>query len=420
MAFNKGTLEFAEYQKEGVRWALSQRYSLNGDEPGLGKTRQAIGAIVLAKVPAIVVAPAYLHESWKQELAKSALHVTSFDHINPVNYVGKGTEVLLMTYHQVQFYGVIKGFEFLVIDEAHAFKNLDAARTEHLITWVEGWKPKYLLLMTGTPIKNNVPELFVPLFLKSLDAKAKLKITDEYPSFYTFAMNFSNIVNKGRGASFSGSKNLPELKTYLKDFMIRRRADEVLELPDEIDHDILVKYSESDILWEIFTAFKGETSPEIQLKMEAASSKAPFTAEFARSLYAQESTPIMVFSDHRTPIEIIESELAKDHRGKIGVITGSHTKVQRDRAIATFRKGELTHLLCTIGAAKEGLTLVESNNMINNDLSWIPSDNTQVRARIRRIGQTKKCYYHNILGSNIDLKIARMLKDKMNVIRKVL
>jgi SNF2 family DNA or RNA helicase len=408
VAFNKGQLEFKDYQKEGARWAFSQRYSLNGDEPGLGKTRQALGAIILAKVPAIIVAPAYLQESWKAEIALSGLEL--------------GKDVLLLTYHQAKSWRTLPWhkFLFLVVDESHAYKNLEAQRTEEMVTWIEQWRPKYLLLMTGTPIKNNIPELFVPLFLKSLDKDAKMKITDKYPSFFTFAMNFSNIVNKGRGSTFSGSKNIPELKTYLKDFMIRRRAEEVLELPDEIDHDILVNYPESDILWEIFTAFKGETSPEIQLKMESASSKAPFTAGYVSSLYVQVDAPIIVFSDHKTPLEIIESELDLPSSVKVGVITGAKTKSARDRAIADFKRGDTRILLCTIGAAKEGLTLVQANNMVINDLSWVPADNTQVRARIRRIGQTKKCIYHNILGSNIDQKIARMIRDKMNVIKKVL
>ena len=60
-----------EYQKEGIAYALEKKKCIMGDEPGLGKTAQAIGVLTVTKAfPALVICPASLKVNWQRELRK--------------------------------------------------------------------------------------------------------------------------------------------------------------------------------------------------------------------------------------------------------------------------------------------------------------------------------------------------------------
>ena len=418
MAFKKRP-EFIldEYQKVGVKFHLANTYSMNADVPGLGKTRQAIGSILVLEKRTIVVAPAYLLETWKAELDRTELNFMEWTPEEKL-FSDRLPEVLVMSYHSMQKFDKkwLPFFGFLIIDESHAFKTPEAQRTIALGEMISDWRPSSLLLMTGTPLKNgNGAELYIPFVFKNLQPGRQTDFFDKYPSPYTFASHFAHIRPDGKT---KGVKNEVELGMMLKEFMIRRTEEDVgLELPEAVINEIFVKYHEDPMLLQIFNAFKGETALEIQLKMESAACKAPFTAKFVDSKFEEIDSPLIVFSDHRSAIEIIRDEMKLK---KVGVIMGGATKASRDKTVAQFRRGELNALLATVGAIKEGLNLVESNNMVENDCPWVPSDLTQIRARIRRRGQTKTCFYWKILGCSVDLKINRMVEFKAANIKKVL
>ena len=64
-------MEPYEYQKEGIAYALEKKRCIMGDEPGLGKTAQAIGVLTVTKAfPALVICPASLKVNWQRELKK--------------------------------------------------------------------------------------------------------------------------------------------------------------------------------------------------------------------------------------------------------------------------------------------------------------------------------------------------------------
>lgn len=393
---------------------------MNADVPGLGKTRQAIGSILVLEKRTIVVCPAYLIETWRQELDRTELIVQEWTNDSPA--VKTTTEVLLMSYYSMQEFFRIHmmvaalGFDFLVVDESHAFKTPDTQRTQALGEMVGKWRPSFFLQMTGTPLKNgNGAELYIPLLFKALQPGYQSDFLERFPSAYTFATHFSNMKPDG---STKGVKNEVELGMLLKPFMIRRTEEDAgIVLPEAVFNEYYVRYDEDPMLLQIFNAFKAETNLEIQLKMESAACKAPFTAKLIDSKYEEIVSPIIAYSDHRTAIEIMRDEMKMR---KVGVIMGGMTKASRDRTAAQFRRGELNGLLATVGAIKEGLNLVESNNMFENDIPWVPSDLTQIRARIRRRGQTKTCFYHKSLGCSIDVKINRMVEFKAAQTRKVL
>jgi hypothetical protein len=406
------------YQKTGVEFHLRHGYSMNADVPGLGKTRQAIGSILVLEVKTVVVAPAYLIETWTQELSNTEL---VFQEWTPEKEILEKTEVLLMSYHSMQVFTAlglwqVYGGDFLIVDESHAFKTPDAARTMALGDLVSHWRPSSFLQLTGTPLKNgNGAELYIPMVFKAMRPGGDKSFFEKFPSYYTFASHFANV--RPDGKTF-GVKNETELGIMLLGFMIRRDEEDVgVVLPPEVFNSVYVKYKEDPMLLKIFNAFQKDHAMEIQLKMEAAAIKAPFSAKFIVNKYEEIDAPIIAYSDHRAAVEIMRDEMKLKN---VGVIMGGMLKKSRDKTVAQFRKGELSVLLATVGGIKEGLNLVESNNMVENDIPWIESDLIQIRRRIRRRGQTKTCFYHKILGCSVDKKINDMVEYKAAQTRKVL
>lgn len=414
-----------KYQVEGAIFALSHFYTLNRDEPGLGKTLQALLALcmLLDKHPgkrALVICPQYLKRNWQIETEEwTELFGNNYDH--KVQDEVFDNDIVFLSYYQLRLHWEKlkdEKFDLIIVDEAHNFKNPKAKQTISLLKLIDHLKPEHLLLLTGTPIKNRVPDIFIPLYLMAMGPKTENPITKKYRSYFLFCYNFCIVRKTNFGTQFTGMKNVDELKTYLRGRMIGRKKSEVLELPPIVEKYVTVEYKESSEVLAEFAAFNGVVeSADSSAKAESARLKAPFTAEYVRDLLEQEVGPVVVFTDHRHPIPILESAL-RDYR--VRSIHGGVSGHIRDQIKESFQRGEVDVLVCTVGAFSTGVTLTRSHHMVFNDLPWVPSDLQQAMDRILRIGQNFSCVYHYIVGAVVDKKIHRALKEKLRTIKKVL
>ncbi len=307
-------------------------------------------------------------------------------------------------------------------------KNIEAKRTQMMHKYIKGNLPAKLTLLSGTPVKNRVDEFYSLLVLLSYCPTNKngLKIHNKFRTQYAFSKHFSNekvfnISVRGRRVEvrkFEGLKNPEELKSYLRGKYIRRLTSQVITLPELSEKYVEVnyKFSKDLELGEAFAKFKGKPEGHIMaLKRESAISKAPFTADYCKNIFSETGSPVVIFSDHIDPVQIIAGKLKK-----AGIITGSTDMAERHRIVEQFQNGKLDYLVATIGAASTGLTLTASSNLVFNDMSYIPADNAQASARIHRIGQKNKCIVHKICGSIIDRHIMTSLSSKQQIIDRVL
>jgi SWI/SNF-related matrix-associated actin-dependent regulator 1 of chromatin subfamily A len=131
----------------------------------------------------------------------------------------------------------------------------------------------------------------------------------------------------------------------------------------------------------------------------------------------KEVGPIVIFTDHLGPVEVIREEL-KDF--KVAVIVGGVSVKKREKIKTDFQAGYYDVLIATIGAFSTGVTLTRSSNLVFNDISWVPSDLQQAKDRIHRLGQTATCFVHYIVGAVVDKKILRSIQAKLRTIKKVL
>lgn len=245
-------VQLKEYQLLGVNWlALLHRKRLScilADEMGLGKTIQVISFFAHLKEqgnkgPHLVIVPSSTLENWCREFARFAPSIAVQTY-----YAGKterpelrkmlsetqrkqeddGWEVLITTYNLAagddkdrKFFRRM-GWETIVFDEGHSLKNFSSQRYQALMKYGTKWR----LLLTGTPLQNNLQEL-VSLMNFIL------------PEQFADATENLRAIFKTKGDSkvaLLSQERVSRAKKMMTPFVLRRRKDQVLkDLPKKTE-----------------------------------------------------------------------------------------------------------------------------------------------------------------------------------------
>ncbi|KAF2568751.1 hypothetical protein F2Q68_00026230 [Brassica cretica] len=241
----KGTLK--EYQMKGLQWLVNcYEQGLNGilaDEMGLGKTIQAMAFLAhLAEEkniwgPFLVVAPASVLNNWSDEISRFCPDLKTLPYwgglqertilrknINPKRMYRRdaGFHILITSYQLLvtdeKYFRRVK-WQYMVLDEAQAIKNSTSIRWKTLLSF----NCRNRLLLTGTPIQNNMAELWALLhFIMPM-------LFDSHEQFNEW---FSRgIENHAEHGGTLNEHQLNRLHAILKPFMLRRlKKDVVSEL----------------------------------------------------------------------------------------------------------------------------------------------------------------------------------------------
>src|SRR5699024_652387 len=160
-----GTLR--PYQLFGTKYAVYNKRTLIGDEMGLGKTIQALGVITHLftenKTRAFVICPKSVMANWAHEIEKWTGIPVKIFHGSKRDEAYKEwleTPSILITNPEHTKNLDIDALDYvdcLIIDEAHLIKNPKTQRTQNAMAIAA--KREYVMMMTGTPIENNVNEM---------------------------------------------------------------------------------------------------------------------------------------------------------------------------------------------------------------------------------------------------------------------
>lgn len=401
------------HQQETVGEVLTKKYLGDFSSMGVGKSLSALAAIIESNKKALIVCPPslvnnWLHEVKKHTTLKATPHFLKWD---------STADITVVPYTQVQkAEECFKNCTFIVSDEGHFLKNMNAKRTMYFHSLFYKYVPEYYMYLSGTPIKNRLPDIYSFLVLLS-QGPTYPKITEHYKSFYSFCCRFTNVASGTYGLSYTGMKNVEELRTFIKPYTIKHTAD-VLDLPELNESSIIVSYIDNPNLAEAFKSFTGSKfSADITIKVQSALAKANFTANYVSEALNQEEGPIVVFSDHRKPLDVMELELSSF---RVRQITGDTSMSKRTEFIEMLNNKQLDVLLCTFGAASTGINLTASSLMVFNDLPWTVSEYEQAKKRSHRMGQKRVCRIVNIIGSSVDELILKSLDAKAKVINGVI
>ncbi|KAJ1430026.1 SNF2-related, N-terminal domain [Sesbania bispinosa] len=254
----KGRLK--EYQLKGLQWLVNcYEQGLNGilaDEMGLGKTIQAMAFLAhLAEEkniwgPFLVVAPASVLNNWNEELERFCPELKRLPYwgglsertvlrksINPKDLYRREAKFhILITSYQLlvsdeKYFRRVK-WQYMVLDEAQAIKSSNSIRWKTLLSF----NCRNRLLLTGTPIQNNMAELWALLHFIM-------------PTLFDSHEQFNEWFSKGieNHAEHGGTLNehqLNRLHSILKPFMLRRvKKDVISELTTKTEVTVHCKLS---------------------------------------------------------------------------------------------------------------------------------------------------------------------------------
>ncbi|KAJ9100566.1 hypothetical protein QFC21_003610 [Naganishia friedmannii] len=254
--------QLKDYQMRGLSW-LAHLYEsgINGilaDEMGLGKTIQSISLLAwLAEThniwgPFLVVAPTSTVHNWQAELTRFAPRLKVLPHWGTpadrevirrewtrpaVTFTEDAPfHIVVTSYDMVnvdtQYFKKVR-WQYMILDEAQAVKNAGTQRWTNLLSL----KSRNRLLLTGTPIQNNMGELWALLHFI---------MPDLFTSLQDFTQWFSRGIEDGTGRKndMLQAQQLRRLHDVLRPFMLRRVKRNVQsELGEKIEKDILVNLS---------------------------------------------------------------------------------------------------------------------------------------------------------------------------------
>jgi hypothetical protein len=455
-------LELMPHQAQVVASAAAgHRTFLLADEPGLGKTAQALFAAQAANAyPLLVVVPNVVKTNWAREAdlwtpnrAATVIHgngdtIDGFADIVIVNY-----EVLD---RHVGWLGDL-GFRGMVVDEAHFIKNKSSQRSQHVLELSERIRsriPRPLLMaLTGTPLINDIEDFrAIWQFLGWIDDKKPLAelmdsleetgLTPADPGFYPAARRCVVDLGVVRRRKIDVAADIParriaDLPVELDEKAGRsiREAERDLArrlvsryesalatrtsgpVVDGIDRDLVRRVA----TWERKDTKEAKTDDNVfGMMRRIGQAKAGLAADYASQL-ARSAGKVVFFAKHVDVMDIAEETFAK--RGiRFSSIRGGQTPTSRQKQIDAFVKDPgVAIAVCSLTAAGVGLTLQVASNIVLAELSWTDAEQTQAIDRSHRIGQTEPVTAWRIIAAQtIDAKIAELIDSKAGLAARAL
>lgn len=394
------------HQEKAAAFHIHAGYSLNGSEMGTGKSLVALEFIRRSGLKGLVVGPAFLAKTWEREAERAGV---------PIKFIAYSM-LHKARLRDLEPYGV------WVADEVHYLKSPTAIRTHAFYSLVKKLTPPYFLGLSGTLVKNKVPDLWVPLAICSQSPTDTngIKLTGELTKYRAFSRHFCNLevlmIRGARVERFSGIKDgmLPELKGLLEGKYLRvKLLDVVDDMPEMTRKEFYTRVRPVPGLEEAFEIYMAGGKTDPTSKSLSALMKVPDTAEYVTDML-ETGESVLVFTDHIASAKELAQTLSAPY------ITGQMPSHARADLVERFQAKQVPCLVATIGSLSVGVTLTAARHVVFNDMSWCHSDNAQAEARIHRIGQKYPCVAHYAVGSPTDEKITKVLLLKASTAERIL
>ncbi|KAH8815811.1 putative helicase mot1 [Xylogone sp. PMI_703] len=326
--------ELRSYQQEGVNWLhFLNKYHLHGilcDDMGLGKTLQTICIVAsdhhmraeefaktsapdVRRLPSLIICPPTLSGHWQQEIKTYAPFLTCMAYVGPPADRQRIRDQLGTTDIVITSYDICRNdcdilaplnWNYLVLDEGHLIKNPRAKVT----VAVKRLLSNHRLILSGTPIQNNVLELWSLFdFLMPGFLGAEKVFLDRFAKPIA-ASRFSKSSSKEQEA---GALAIEALHKQVLPFLLRRLKEEVLDdLPPKILQNYYCDLSElQKKLFEDFTRKEGKTIAEKAASNDKESKQHIFQAlQYMRKLC---NSPALVMKEGHKQYEETQRFLAK-------------------------------------------------------------------------------------------------------------
>lgn len=433
-------LEPYDYQKEGIAYALLHKRCIFGDQPGLGKTLQAIGTVTIAKsYPCLVICPAALKINWQREFKKFAgkqalilddknknswhrfvetkccdIFITNYESLKKFFVLDVKNDTRF-TLRSITFDPRISLFKSVVIDESHKCKSTKTQQSKFVEGICKG--KEFVLELTGTPVVNDNTDL-----IQQLKIMGRL---EDFGGYKNFVERYCNGPKK--------ASNLKELnwRLWTSCFFRREKAKVLTQLPDKtrqyIEMDITTRdeYSraENDLInylrvyknasdEKIAKSMRGEVMVRMGiLKAVSARGKIKAAADFIHDVI-DGGEKLIVFAY----LKEVVLEMKKLFPDAV-TVTGEDNATQKQAAVDAFQNDPNCRLIIlNYKSGGTGLTLTASSRVAFIEFPWTFSDCEQAEDRAHRNGQKNNvnCYY--FLGKDtIDEYMYQVIQTKKSI-----
>ncbi|RLC26198.1 MAG: ATP-dependent helicase [Deltaproteobacteria bacterium] len=448
------------YQEETARKVLKsfRGRALLSDEVGLGKTIEAL--IVFKEYiqrgmvkSALILTPTPLVSQWQGELkTKFGLDIPSTD--DP-DYRMKGLSFwkepfVLASINLAKSknnFSVVteREYDMVIVDEAHHLKN------RNTLNWklVNALKKRFLLLLTATPVENNLMELYN---LVTLLKPGQLKTALEFRKEFMTRGDPTDPQNRSKLKELLGQVMIRNTRALARIDIPHRFAQTIKLDPDKNENEL---YERISALVQNINETNG-TSHKLLLKNlleEAGSSPRAVSLTLSRvlakkDLLLEQEKEIRAINnlcrslDHTRKnkflLKLIRSSPGKkiifvkyigtlDHISDFlsweeiphALFHGSMDNRKKDKQIKSFREDK--DILVTTEVGGEGRNLQFCHQMVNYDLPWNPMKIEQRIGRIHRIGQEKEVMIYNLCATgSVEDYILEVLDKKINMFEMVI
>ena len=447
--------ELRDYQIVGFDWMSRLAHWGAGaclaDDMGLGKTLQAL-AVLLSRAkngPSLVIAPTSVCFNWQQEAVKFAptLNVKLFADCATTEQRSSlldsvtGFDCVIVSYGLLQRESERLAkvqWHTIVADEAQALKNPLAKRTQAACAL----KGDFKIITTGTPIENNLTELWSLFRFITPGLLGNVKRFGE-----RYALPIENV----KEDKLAARKASLGLKALIQPFILRRMKSQVLtELPARTEINIHVELSVKEqnfyealrrnAVENITNATKTANEGEQRIKMLAeliklrqacchpklvmpetplGSSKLAALDELLDELQ-KNNHKALIFSQFVGHLQIIKAHL--DSRSiQYQYLDGSTSQKQRASRVNAFQCGEGDVFLISLKAGGSGLNLTAADYVIHMDPWWNPAVEEQASDRAHRMGQTRPVTIYRLIAKNtIEDRIVALHQHKRDLADKLL
>ena len=443
------------YQLDGLRW-LDRMTSLGlgcclADDMGLGKTITLIALHLHRQratetaCPTLVVCPTSLLGNWEREIGRFAPGTAVRRYHGPGRSLEAvaGDEIVLTTYGTLRQDADIladRGWGLVAADEAQHAKN----PYSHTARALRGLGSQARVALTGTPVENNLSELWALLDWTTPGLLGSLK---------SFRGRYARAIEGEQDQAAAD-----RLARLIGPFVLRRRKSDpgiAPELPrkTETDHPVALTREQAAL----YEAFVRETLAEIEraegiarrglvLKLltvlkqicnhpaqylkdhglketgralAGRSGKLELLDELLDTILA-EGGSVLVFTQYVEMGRLLERHLAG--RGiATSFLHGQVPVRRREEMVDAFQAGQVPVFLLSLKAAGVGLNLTRAGHVVHYDRWWNPAVEEQATDRAYRIGQTQPVQVHRLITEGtVEERIAETLKAKRDLADRVL
>ncbi|EKX46521.1 hypothetical protein GUITHDRAFT_70514 [Guillardia theta CCMP2712] len=450
------------YQLDGLKWLVNQHDTgaggILGDEMGLGKTLQVISLLGFLKTvrgedgPHIVIAPLSVMNNWVTEIKRwcPQLRAVPFhgpqserERIKREKLIYGKFDVMCTTYEMlVADTYTCQRFHwgYIVLDEAHRIKNEKTQMGQA----VRRLRSSHRLLITGTPLQNNMHELWsllnflYPEVLSNAD---------------TFDKEWKSNSKPEENSSPLNEKLLSAAHALLGPLMLRRLKSDVLssmQIPPKTEIKILVPLTEMQRFWysKMLTgecaslagsgqtdAYKRLNSLVMQLRkvcnhpylFEEADVNSGWTDEAIvqasgkmivldklLTKLQKEGRKVLVFSQFTSMLDVL-GDFMHFRRYKFLRLDGSTSVARRRYEIACFQnpKSDYFVYLISTRAGGLGINLTAADTVVLYDSDWNPSIDSQAQDRAHRFGQKKPVSVYRLISRHtVEQRILQVAENK--------